>query len=104
MKPEVVSNSLSVSNHPGVRRPSQMIVNPSSTQRTNPMSTTKKFEQIERATSPVDERILQEFYADQPQDMHSYKLEGRQYIVYESKTFTDIDTHRKGDTSRTNAC
>jgi hypothetical protein len=28
--------------------------------------------------------------------MHEYQLDGRQYIVYEGKTFTDVDTYRKG--------
>jgi hypothetical protein len=57
---------------------------------------TKKGEQIERATSPVDERILTEFYADQPRDMHKYTLEGRQYVVFEGKSLTDIEIYRRG--------
>ncbi len=28
--------------------------------------------------------------------MHEYQLDGRQYIVYEGKNFTDVDTYRKG--------
>ncbi|CAF1433539.1 unnamed protein product [Adineta ricciae] len=55
----------------------------------------KKYEQIDRATSPVDERILEEFYADRPKDMHQYHLEGRQYVVYEGKTFSDVEPVRK---------
>ncbi|CAF1440342.1 unnamed protein product [Adineta ricciae] len=54
----------------------------------------KKYEQIDRATSPVDERILEEFYADHPKDMHQYHLEGRQYVVYEGKTFSDVEPVR----------
>jgi hypothetical protein len=57
---------------------------------------TKRHDQIERATSPVDERILNEFYSDRPKDMHQYRLEGRRYVVYEGKTFADIEPHRKG--------
>jgi hypothetical protein len=53
-------------------------------------------DQIERATSPVDERILNEFYSDHPRDMHKYHLEGRQYVVYEGKTFNDVDAFRNG--------
>ncbi|UJR10482.1 hypothetical protein I4U23_014686 [Adineta vaga] len=55
----------------------------------------RKHEQIDRATSPVDERILEEFYSDRPRDMHQYHLEGRQYVVYEGKTFSDIEPLRK---------
>jgi len=60
----------------------------------------KRYDQIERATSPVDERILKEFYADRPKDMHKYQLEGRQYVVYEGKTYSDLDTHRNGKFKR----
>ncbi|CAF1634747.1 unnamed protein product, partial [Didymodactylos carnosus] len=49
----------------------------------------------ERATSPVDERILKEFYNDKPKDTHMYALDGRQYVVYE-KNITDIDVYRRG--------
>jgi hypothetical protein len=56
----------------------------------------KKREHVERATSPVDERILNEFYADRPKDVHQYSLEGRQYVVYEKPKLTDIETYRKG--------
>jgi len=56
----------------------------------------KRHDQIERATSPVDERILNEFYSDRPKDMHQYRLEGRQYVVYEGKTFADIEPLRRG--------
>lgn len=56
----------------------------------------KKHEQIHRATSPVDERILNEFYADAPKDLHQYTLEGRQYYVHEGANLTDIETYRKG--------
>ncbi|CAF0876042.1 unnamed protein product [Rotaria sp. Silwood1] len=55
----------------------------------------KKHEQIERATSPVDERILQEFYADLPKDIHQYSLEGKNYVVYEGTNLTDIESYRK---------
>ena len=68
----------------------------------NPTAPPKKTDQIERATSPVDQRILNEFYTDQPKDMHSYSLDGRQYVVYEVKNFTDIETHQKGN--ERNAC
>jgi hypothetical protein len=67
-----------------------------STHRVNSTAAVKKPETVARSTSPVDERILQEFYADQPKDMHSYSLEGRQYVVYEGKSLTDAETHRKG--------
>lgn len=56
----------------------------------------KKPDRVERATSPVDARIIKEFYSDAPRDMHKYHLEGRQYVVYEGKNFTDIDPYRKG--------
>jgi len=56
----------------------------------------RRHDQIERATSPVDERILNEFYTDRPKEMHQYHLEGRQYVVYEGKTFGDLDPFRKG--------
>ena len=68
----------------------------SNTHRVNSTHVVKKPEQIARSTSPVDERILQEFYADQPKNMHSFNLEGRQYVVYEGKSLTDVETHRKG--------
>ncbi len=64
--------------------------------RPNPVVSAKKHELIERATSPVDERILNEFYADRPKDVHQYHLEGRQYVVYEGANLTDIETYRKG--------
>ncbi len=57
---------------------------------------TKQHDRVERATSPVDERILNEFYSDLPRDLHQYQLEGRQYVVYEGKNFSDIDPYRKG--------
>jgi hypothetical protein len=60
----------------------------------------KKHEQVHRATSPVDERILNEFYADAPKDVHQYKLEGRQYVVYEGPNLTDIESYRKGKEQR----
>ncbi|CAF0827712.1 unnamed protein product [Rotaria sp. Silwood1] len=56
---------------------------------------TKKYDKVERATSPVDQRILNEFYADRPKDVHHYHLEGRQYVVYEGVHLTDVDTYRK---------
>lgn len=62
----------------------------------NPATLEKKQEQIERATSPVDERILKEFYADRPKEVHQYSLEGKQYIVIAQPNLTDIDQHRKG--------
>jgi len=58
-----------------------------------------KFDRIERATSPVDQRILNEFYGDRPKEQHTYQLDGRQYIVYEGKTFTSIEPIRKGKCS-----
>jgi len=64
--------------------------------RPNPVVSAKKHEVVERATSPVDERILNEFYADRPKDVHQYHLEGRQYVVYEGANLTDIETYRKG--------
>lgn len=60
----------------------------------------KRFDQIERATSPVDARILDEFYLDRPSDMHTYQLDGRQYYVYEGKTLTELDNHRSGTSTR----
>ncbi|CAF1609233.1 unnamed protein product [Adineta ricciae] len=64
-------------------------------QRPTNISPVKKVEHTDRATSPVDDRILQEFYSDRPKDVHQYSLEGRQYVVFEGATFTDIDTYRK---------
>lgn len=66
-------------------------------QRPGPVVPVKKHEHVDRATSPVDERILNEFYADLPKDVHQYRLEGRQYVVYEGANLTDIDTYRKGN-------
>jgi hypothetical protein len=60
------------------------------------VASVKKHEQINRATSPVDERILNEFYGDPPKDVHQYRLEGRQYVVYEGANLTDIESYRKG--------
>jgi hypothetical protein len=54
------------------------------------------YDKIERATSPVDQRILNEFYSDQPKDMHQYQLNGRQYVVYEGNNFGDLVPYRKG--------
>ncbi|CAF0722082.1 unnamed protein product [Rotaria sordida] len=62
--------------------------------RPNSIIPLKKPEQIERATSPVDERILQEFYADRPNDMHHYNLEGKNYIVYEKTNQTNVESYR----------
>jgi hypothetical protein len=56
----------------------------------------RQHEHIERATSPVDERILNEFYLSQPKDVHQYNLEGRQYVVYEGANLSDIETYRRG--------
>lgn len=84
-----------VTTHAPQRHPSQTHAHPT-THRVNSTVTVQKPEQIARSTSPVDERILQEFYADQPKNMHSYNLEGRQYVVYEGKSLTDVETHRKG--------
>ena len=69
---------------------------PANNHRPTPVVSVKRQEQIERATSPVDERILNEFYTDKPKDVHQYSLEGRQYVVYEGAHLTDIDTYRKG--------
>ena len=66
----------------------------------NTISSAKRFDQIERGTSPVDARILDEFYMDRPKDMHTYELDGRQYYVYEGKTLTELDNHRKGTSKR----
>lgn len=66
-------------------------------QRPANISPVKKVEHTDRATSPVDDRILQEFYTDQPKDVHQYNVEGRQYVVFEGATFVDIDTYRKGN-------
>lgn len=64
--------------------------------RPTPVPPGKRYETIERATSPVDERVLEEFYGDQPKDMHSYSLGGRRYVVYEGKHHTeDIESYRK---------
>ncbi len=54
------------------------------------------YNKTERATSPVDQRILDEFYSDQPKDMHQYQLNGRQYVVYEGNSFGDVNPYRKG--------
>jgi hypothetical protein len=51
---------------------------------------------MDRSTSPVDRRILDEFYTDAPRDMHSYDLDGRRYLVYEGKTFGDVNIFRRG--------
>ena len=65
--------------------------------RSSSIARPSKVEAIERATSPIDERILEEFYNDQPKDMHAYNLEGRRYIVYEGKQHAeDIESYRKG--------
>ncbi len=69
---------------------------PVNNHRPTPVVPVKRHEQIERATSPVDERILNEFYTDKPKDVHQYSLEGRQYVVYEGAQLTDIDSYRKG--------
>lgn len=75
----------------------QSTVAPPVQQRPTPIVPVKKHEHVDRATSPVDERILNEFYADLPKDIHQYRLEGRQYVVYEGANLTDIDTYRKGN-------
>ncbi|CAF1939408.1 unnamed protein product [Rotaria magnacalcarata] len=62
---------------------------------TYPVAPLKQHDRIERATSPVDERILNEFYADRPKDVHQYSLEGRQYFVYEGTNLTDIESYRR---------
>lgn len=62
----------------------------------NQPATNKQFGKVERATSPVDERIINEFYTDHPRDVHQYQLEGRQYVVYEGIYLMNIDTYRKG--------
>jgi hypothetical protein len=54
------------------------------------------YDKVERATSPVDQRIINEFYSDQPKDMHQYQLNGRQYVVYEGNNFGDLVPYRKG--------
>ena len=54
---------------------------------------------IERSTSPVDNRVLNQFYADQPKDVHLYQLDGRQYRVYEGQTLTELDQLREGKVS-----
>ena len=38
--------------------------------RPTPVQPKKKVDCIHRSTSPIDERVLQEFYADQPKDIH----------------------------------
>ncbi|CAF4781763.1 unnamed protein product, partial [Rotaria socialis] len=63
--------------------------------RTHPVALSKQHDRIERATSPVDERILNEFYADQPKDVHQYSLEGREYFVYEGTNLSDIESYRR---------
>lgn len=55
---------------------------------------------IERSTSPVDPRIINEFYSDQPRSMHQYQLEGRQYVVYEGNNFSDVEPYRQGNQTR----
>jgi hypothetical protein len=57
----------------------------------------RRLGKIERATSPVDARVLKEFYADRPKDMHTYQIEGRQYYVYEGKKLTELDEFRQGE-------
>jgi len=64
--------------------------------RPTPVQPIKKVDCIHRSTSPVDERVLQEFYADQPKDIHQYSLEGRKYVVYEGANLTDVETYKKG--------
>lgn len=66
-------------------------------QRPSSIVALKKQEVIERATSPVDERILKEFYTDPPKNMHQYSLEGKQYFVYEGVNLSDIESYRKGN-------
>lgn len=55
-----------------------------------------QYGRVERATSPVDQRIINEFYSDQPKNMHQYQLEGRQYVVYEGNNFSDVEPYRRG--------
>lgn len=93
---------------PLVRRPtpvqqqSQMVA-PNNLARTVPVPSAplrpKSVDVVERSTSPVDYRILAEFYSDLPQDVHSYSLDGRQYRVYEGH-FHDIESYRKGKAVR----
>ncbi|CAF0863672.1 unnamed protein product [Rotaria sordida] len=66
--------------------------------RPNSIIPLKKPEQIERATSPVDERILQEFYADRPNDMHHYNLEDltQAMLLQESQGLKDAISRAKG--------
>lgn len=64
-----------------------------------PVHPKKKVEYIHRSTSPVDERVLQEFYSDQPKDVHQYSLEGRNYVVYEGVNLNDVDSYKKELTS-----
>ncbi|CAF3642164.1 unnamed protein product [Adineta steineri] len=61
----------------------------------NARGMTTKQPQMDRGTSPVDERVLEEFYHDRPKDLHQYELDGRQYVVYEGHKFSDIDVYRK---------
>ncbi|CAF3328696.1 unnamed protein product [Rotaria socialis] len=57
--------------------------------------TANRSDRVDRTTSPVDERILNEFYTDHPKDVHQYNLEGRQYVVYEGIKSINIDAYRK---------
>ncbi|CAF1245614.1 unnamed protein product [Rotaria magnacalcarata] len=61
----------------------------------NSIIPTKIYDRVERATSPIDERILNEFYTDHPKDVHQYNLEGKQYVVYEGIKSINIDVYRK---------
>jgi hypothetical protein len=78
----------------------QKSIAPPNNRRPTPVTHVKRHEYVNRATSPVDERIINEFYTDQPKDVHQYKLEGRQYVVYEGANFTDIETYQKGKEQR----
>ncbi|UJR35411.1 hypothetical protein I4U23_028168 [Adineta vaga] len=90
----VTTQTVPVSAHPPPLRQSNS--NAASTnQRPTNLPQVKKYDQVDRATSPVDDRILQEFYSDRPKDVHQYSLEGRQYVVFEGATFTGIDTYQK---------
>ncbi len=80
------------------RQPSH--AGPSNNHRPTTMLPVRKHEPIDRATSPVDERIINEFYADHPKDVHQYSLEGRQYVVYEGNNLSDIESYRRGKSKK----
>lgn len=86
------SRSNTVTNQPATTNQRE-VIRPAGQKAILPVSNSDK---IERATSPVDARILEEFYTDRPREMHSYQLNGRRYVVFEGRTLSEQDSLRRG--------